>query len=252
MGDEPVPTTFGTVAASYAQARPGYPDALFDWLATQAPATHLAWDCAAGSGQASVGLAEHFDHVVATDASAGQIEQATAHPRIEYRVAPADGSRLPDASVDLVTVAQALHWLPRDAFYAEVRRVTRPRGVIAVWTYHWLTTGNAQVDAIVDELALSTLDAYWPPGREHVDNEYADLEFPFERIDAPAFEMSATWTRERLVTYLRSWSAASRYLAETGIDPVTAVDRALEPLWPAGEARAVRWPLTVLVGRVAS
>lgn len=251
MSDAGVPATFGTVAGSYAQARPGYPDALFDWLAAQAPARHLAWDCAAGSGQASVGLAAHFDHVVATDASAAQIAQAVPLSRIEYRVAPAEDSGLADASVDLITVAQALHWLPLDAFYAEVCRVSRPRALIAVWTYHWLTSGDAGIDAVVDDLALSTLDGYWPSGREHVDNEYADLSFPFERVDAPAFEMTAQWTRERLITYLRSWSATSRFVSETGTDPVVAVDAALAPLWPDDTVRQVRWPLTVLAGRVA-
>ena len=249
--DADLPGTFGNVADQYALARPGYPGALFAWLAEQAPATDVAWDCAAGSGQASVGLADHFARVIATDASEAQIQQATAHPRIEFRVAGAEASGLPDASVDLVTVAQALHWLPLEPFYSEVRRVSRRGGVIAVWTYHWLTTGDADIDAIVDELALQTLSGYWPAGREHVDNEYADLAFPFDRLDVPEFEMSEPWTPGRLATYLRSWSATARYVAETGVDPVSDVERRISNYWAANEAREVRWPLTVLAGRAA-
>lgn len=246
-----VPATFGGVADSYAAARPGYPAGLFAWLADIAPARDLAWDCGCGSGQASVGLADHFARVVATDASAGQIAAAAPHDRIEYRVAPAERSGLPDDSADLVTVAQALHWLPLDAFYAEVRRVARPGAAIAAWSYHWLTTGDERIDDVVDHLATGTLAGYWPAGREHVDNEYADLDFPFTRLDVPRFEMGQRWPLDRLLTYLRSWSSVARYRQAHGIDPVDAVAAELAPLWgDVTTERDVRWPLTILAGRV--
>src|SRR5687768_7980730 len=126
---------FSGVASGYATFRPRYPTALFDWLATVAPARDTAWDCAAGSGQATLALAERFGRVIATDASDAQLGSAPAHPRVEYRVATADVSGLPPASVDLVTVAQAVHWFDFDRFYDEVRRVARPGGIVAVWCY---------------------------------------------------------------------------------------------------------------------
>ena len=246
-----VPAAFGEVAESYARSRPGYPAALFDWVAQHSPALDLAWDVGAGSGQASVALAEHFAHVVATDASAGQIAQAVAHPRVEYRVADAEHSGLADASVDCVSVAQALHWLPFDAFYAEVRRVARPGALIAAWSYHWATTGVPEIDEIVENLSHRTLAGYWPAGREHVDSGYTTLPFPFERIDIPPFEMTAMWTLDRLLGYLRSWSATSRYIAAHGTDPVSEVEPALAAAWgdPA-TAREIHWPLAVLAAHV--
>ena len=72
---------------------------------------------------------------VATDASEEQIRHAQAHPRVEYRVAIAHASGLPPHSADLVTVAQALHWFDLPPFYAEVRRVLRPGGIVAAWCY---------------------------------------------------------------------------------------------------------------------
>ena len=108
---------FSHASDDYRRWRPGYPDELFAWLAAMAPSRAVAWDCATGSGQAAGGLAAHFARVVATDASAAQVAEAEAFGRVEYRVAPAEDSGLPDASVDLVTVAQALHWFEFERFF---------------------------------------------------------------------------------------------------------------------------------------
>ena len=126
---------FSGHAGVYAQARPDYPPALFEWLARQCAGRGLVWDAGCGNGQASVALAAHFDRVVASDPSAAQIAQAGAHPHVEYRVEAAEAPSLPDASVDLVTVAQAYHWFDHERFHAQVRRVAKPGAVIAVWTY---------------------------------------------------------------------------------------------------------------------
>src|SRR5690349_11550527 len=101
---------FSRQAPEYQRYRPHYPDALFAYLARVAPGQTLALDCGTGNGQAATGLAAHFAAVIATDASARQIANAEPHPRVTYRVAPANQSGLADHSVDLITVAQALHW----------------------------------------------------------------------------------------------------------------------------------------------
>ena len=124
---------FSTQSAAYAQFRPHYPEALIQYLADLAPARERAWDCATGNGQVAVELARFFTEVVATDASARQLEHATPHERVRYRVLPAEQTDFAPASFDLVTVAQALHWFDLDRFYAEVRRTLRPEGVITVW-----------------------------------------------------------------------------------------------------------------------
>src|SRR5690349_16043571 len=117
---QPFADHFSAIAPAYAAARPTYPPALFSWLAGQVPARRLAWDCAAGNGQATLALAELFETVLATDASAAQLAELPARANVQRRVAPAEASGLPDGSADLVTVAQALHWLPRSAFWREV------------------------------------------------------------------------------------------------------------------------------------
>ncbi|MCU0721242.1 MAG: class I SAM-dependent methyltransferase [Pirellula sp.] len=126
---------FGDAARSYAAYRPRYPTALVDVLVGLCSNTSCAWDCACGTGQLSVLLADRFNDVIATDASTAQIEQATPHPRVKYHVAVAESSHLPDSCCDLVAVAQAAHWLNLEKFYLEAHRVSKPEAVVALVTY---------------------------------------------------------------------------------------------------------------------
>ncbi len=242
---------FSAVAAHYADFRPSYPAALFAWLAAQCAGRTLAWDCGAGSGQASVALATHFARVHATDASADQIAHAERHPAVDYAISPAGHSGLADASADLVTVAQALHWFDLPAFYAEVQRVLKPGGVIAAWSYGVHTTEGDDVNALVRHFYESVVGPYWPPERRHVENGYRELPFPFARLVAPALTMQVQWPLARLLGYLGSWSATARLRQLQGSDPLPALERQLLPLWgnPA-QARTVSWPLSLLVGRL--
>jgi SAM-dependent methyltransferase len=246
---------FSAQAAAYATYRPAYPPALFEALAGLAPARRLAWDCGTGSGQAAVALAEWFDHVVATDASAGQIAHATPHARVAYRVARAEASGLAAATADLVTVAQALHWFDTGAFFAEAQRVLVPGGVIAAWTY-----GDAELDtpALADayrQFSDEVVGAYWPPERRLVHDGYRSIPFPFEELDGPPFTLEQQWTLDDLAGYVRTWSAVARYRAAHGGDPVGALVQRLAPHGcgpPDSLRRAVRWPFVLRLGRAAA
>lgn len=238
---------FSEHAACYASARPDYPAKLFAWLAQQAPSRESAWDCATGNGQAALGLAKHFKRVHATDASSQQIANARAHERVHYTVASAEHSNLPDARFDLITVAQAAHWFDLSAYYADVRRALKPRGMLAMWGYG-LTRINPEVDQIIDRFDEVMVGSYWPPERRHIDNAYEDLEFPFPRIDAPAFAMRKHWALIEFLTYIRSWSAVQRYQRERRSDPMDWLQRELEQVWGIHERRDVCWPLFILAG----
>src|SRR5512145_799814 len=140
---------FSEHSKQYAQYRPRYPNEIYAYLASLTPGHSLAWDCGTGNGQAAVGLADYFDKVHATDASAEQIALAYPHANVEYHVEPAEHVSLRDASADLVTVAVAIHWFNFDEFYREVRRVLKPDGVLAAWTYS-LTEISPQIDQLVN------------------------------------------------------------------------------------------------------
>jgi SAM-dependent methyltransferase len=244
---------FAPVSAPYAAFRPRYPRTLFTWLADIAPGHRLAWDCATGNGQAAVDLAAHFAQVVATDASEAQLSEAIPCPGVTYRCARAEASGLPDRSVDLVTVAQALHWLDLPRFYAEARRVLRPDGALAAWSYGLLAVKDDAVNACIRHDYHAIIAPYWPDERRHVDAGYRSLEFPFAEIRAPAIHMTASWTLQELLGYLRSWSASARYRAATGTDPIEGLKGRLMPIWGHPETRhAIVWPLFFRVGRASS
>ena len=239
---------FSAIADGYARYRPGYPPALYDWLASLPGRRELAWDCATGSGQAAVGLAGRFRRVAATDFSAAQIARAEARPGVEYRVAPADASGLPGSAVDLITVAQALHWFDLPAFYAEARRVLAPGGVVAAWCYNLLDAGP-RVNAVVGRYYSGVVGEYWPPERRLLEAGYRTLPFPFREVEPPRFEMTAEWTLGHLLGYLGTWSATERYRRVRGEDPLALVEPGLREAWGDPEqARRVRWPLYLRVG----
>jgi len=241
---------FSGHAEAYAASRPaGYPRELFEFLATLTPGRRRAWDCGTGNGQAALSLAETWEQVVATDASAEQLSHALPHPRIEYRLAPAEASGLADGSIDLVNVAQALHWFDFDRFYAEVRRVLVPGGALAVWTYN-LARITPDLDRWIDRLAEEIVGPYWPPERRWVDEEYRTVPFPFHEVPAPAFELRERWDLERFVRYLKTWSSSTRYQKATGRDAVEELREELTRAWgdPA-ELRTLRWPVYLRAGR---
>ena len=244
---------FSSQSADYAAFRPRYPAELFAYLALRVSRRELAWDCATGNGQAAVPLAQYFPKVVATDISATQIQNAERHERIEYRVARAIESGLPSGTVDLITVAQALHWFDLPGFYAEVERVLAPEGILSVWSY-----GSAAADApaltdCIARLEWDTLGSYWPSGRALVGEALRDLPFPFEEIESPAFRLEANWTIEQLMGYVRSWSATQRYVDERGNDPTPDFVRALREHWGDPASRhVIHWPFVLRLGRVPS
>ena len=240
---------FSRNASSYAAFRPRYPAALFAALANAVSRHDAAWDAGTGNGQAAVALADHFSHVVATDASAAQIAAAKPHERVEYRVARAEMSGLATGSIDLVTVAQALHWFDIPTFFAEVRRVVRSNGVVAAWTYGLMTI-DPTIDQIIADFENRKVGPYWPGARALVDTGYRTVDFPFEELSFPSFAIEQPMTLDTLTGYVRTWSSVARFVQAHGEDPVAPFIAEIAPWWGDRErTRIVSFPLTVRVGR---
>lgn len=240
---------FSGHAVDYARFRPRYPQRLFAEFAALCPTRQLAWDCGTGNGQAAVALAEHFDRVIATDASPQQIAAAEPHPKVNYRTSDAYDSGLADASTDLVTVAQALHWFDTPKFFAEVRRVLRPSGVIAVWCYGLQSLGEP-FDTVLRRFYSETVGADWPPERVLVEQGYRTLDFPFEELAPPVAQMEQPLSLDGLLNYLGTWSAVKRYEQRVGRSPMPQLEAELLALWgDRARPRPAVWPLSLRVGR---
>ena len=239
---------FSEHAAEYARHRPPYPATLFDYLASLVSRRTLAWDCATGNGQAAEGLEPYFERVVASDKGLQQVAQARPS-RVIYLGSAAEAAPLRAASVDLLTVAQAIHWFDFEPFYREARRVVASSGVIAVSTYTLLRV-NPAVDRVVWRLYHQVVGSYWPPERRWVEDQYRTLPFPFAEEVPPTFVMEQCWNLDEMAGYLATWSACRRFFSATGRDPVRLVMAEFEDAWGHPEVkRPVRWPLHLRIGR---
>lgn len=242
---------FSEQAQEYARHRPTYPAAMFAYLASLAPTRELAWDCGTGNGQAAVALAEEFEHVVATDASASQIENAFPHERVEYRVEPSEQTTIPTGTVDLVTVGTAVHWFDFDRFYAEVRRAAKTNAILAVWTYSFPVIAPA-IDRWIENFYYVTLKGFWPERIRYLEQRYETLPFPFEEIQPPAFQMEADWSLHSLVGFLSSWSAVRKLVDARGEAAFEAQVEELTGIWgEPSEEKKIRWPLHFRIGRIS-
>jgi SAM-dependent methyltransferase len=241
---------FSDTAKLYAGSRPTYPGALFQAFAELAPCRQSAWDCGTGNGQAAIGFAEFFDSIEATDASSEQIAHAQPHPRVHYRVALAEASGLADQSVDLVSVAQALHWFDLDRFFAEVQRVARPNAVVTVYGYTWFYL-SPMLDALTERWLLQPVQSYWSANNRLLWDGYRTIDFPFEDLAAPCLAIHLWWTLDQLFDYYLTWSAPRRKISADGDSFVGAARLAFESAWgDSKQPRHVVMPLTVRVGRV--
>jgi SAM-dependent methyltransferase len=241
---------FSQLSSRYAEYRPRYPAGLFDAIAAASPRRGRLWDCATGSGQAAVPLAARFATVVATDASRQQLRSAMPHRRVRYLSARAEAVPLRERWADVVTVAQALHWLDLAAFYAEVRRVLLPGGLFVAWTYGAQRVDDAAIDAVVEDFYDRVVGPYWAPERALVEAGYRTLDFPFDEVAIASPPMMGHWTLGQLLGYVSTWSAVAKCRDVTGLDPMLELEARLERLWgDAARPRPIEWPITVRAGR---
>ncbi|VAV88095.1 SAM-dependent methyltransferases [hydrothermal vent metagenome] len=240
---------FSTQSKGYSKFRPSYPRELYSYLSGLCTSHDLVWDCATGTGQAARGLSPFFDRIIATDGSAQQVAKAEGPQNITFCVATAEESGLEASSVDLVTVAQALHWFAHDDFFQEAKRILKPGGILAVWTYNLLGI-DQDIDRIVRLLYTKVIGEYWPPERALVDENYGSIDFPFQEIAVPDFNMTASWRLDDLLGYLSTWSAVVRYKADKGRDPIEQIRSELSAVWGDDiDEHTVNWPLSFHIGQ---
>jgi SAM-dependent methyltransferase len=241
---------FSDRASAYAQFRPNYPVELVEYIVSFVKEKELAWDCGTGNGQSAKLLSHYFQKVFATDISEKQLGNAHKEPNIVYAAEPAEKTSLADRSVDLITVAQAIHWFNFQGFYAEVNRVAKPGAVIAVWMYRLLHVSKG-IDEIIAEHHYETLKDFWDPERKYVDDDYAGIPFPFPEVKTSAFSIEVNWSLEELQGYLNTWSALQKFMAVHSFDPVDEVMNKIKQHWGNSAKRKIIFPIHVKLGIIA-
>ena len=240
---------FSVDAKLYSTARPSYPDALISFLLSITTNYNLVWDVGTGNGQLAVLLAPYFESIVATDISKEQLANAVPKANIKYIVQPAEKSHFKDQSVDLITIAQAVHWFDFDLFYTEAKRVLTPNGIIAVVGYPLIKVDN-QVDEVINYLHDDILGSYWDPETRYLDENYTTLPFPFEEIQLPEIIPHYEWSLDQLIAFLYTWSGLRHYINKNDTDPMVEVIKLLKNAWGQVESKKVYFPVIGRIGKV--
>jgi len=238
---------FSSVALNYSKFRPGYPKELMDFIMIHCKHRHDAWDCGTGNGQVAKELASRFDKVIATDISKQQLDQAFQAPNIEYRLESSEHCSIEDQSLDLITVAQAIHWFDFDGFYKQVMRVLKPEGILAVWAYNNPVLEGRLQDCLM-EIYEDALGPYWDPERQYITDGYANIPFPFKEIDCPPFSICYNWTREHFTGYISTWSALKHYVEKNKTDLMPWIDETLKRDWPDQTIKPIYFPCHLRIG----
>ncbi|XP_059651104.1 uncharacterized protein LOC132298751 [Cornus florida] len=254
-------------AKLYSKSRPGYPQALFQFIASKTPKHDLAWDVGTGSGQAAKSLAGIYKNVIGTDTSQKQLDFATKLPNVRYQYTPPNMSIAElehcvaaRASVDVVTVAQALHWFHLPTFYKQVNTVLKkPHGVIAAWTYT-VPEVNDTIDSIFRRLYFDESRPYCTPGRELIADKYRSIDFPFEPVDGAdhtgpfEFKTERLMDLEEYLAYKKSGSAYQTAL-EKGVELLKddVIDE-FKRAWceDGNDRKVVKFPVYLRIGKVGN
>jgi len=239
---------FSAHSKQYATFRPTYPKELYDFIFTHVKKFNNAWDCGTGNGQVARDLSSRFKNVFATDISEGQLANAYQANNIFYSKA-GETTNFPDQSIDLITVAQAIHWFDIPKFYEEVKRVAGPDALLAVWGYSLLNI-TPEIDELILHFYTQTVGPYWDVERKLIDQQYKTIPFPFVEIPAPEFKFSFDWTLNEFEGYINTWSSVQKYIKANQVNPVDELIKKIRPLWKNKRQR-INFPLFLRLGKLS-
>ncbi|KAJ0582630.1 putative trans-aconitate 3-methyltransferase [Helianthus annuus] len=250
-------------AKQYWKTRPGYPQQLFDFIASKTPCHDFVWDVGTGNGQAAVSLASIYKSVMGTDTSKNQLEFAPKIPNVRYECTSPNISMFEleekigiESSVDLVTVASALHWFDHDAFYSQVKWILKkPNGVFAAWCYTDPKIDD-EFDPVFKKFYVES-KPYWEKARGFVDDKYSSIKFPFDPVDGCdhtgpfEFETKQMMNLDGFFMYIRSWSAYQT-AKDKGVELLS--DRVIEEFRNAWKEdtnveKCVTYPIYLRIGK---
>lgn len=221
---------YSTSPALYRDCRPSYGSEIYSHISSLLKDNQKAWDCACGSGQATIEVAKFVDYVIGTDPDPSQLEKGAIAGNVDYLRASETVETFGEESIDLVTVATGIHWINRPKFYKEVERVLKKGGVLATWGYTGVDL-NSEIDAVIKGIVKTHLMPYYPKEILIAFNGYQDIELPMNKIQSPNFDVVHNWDFEKLMNYIQSFTAMQRYLKTHGKSAVSLFRDELLEAW---------------------
>ena len=235
----------------YAQYRPRYNDEVVKSVASRVENKDLYLDVAcgilffiyikiyvliffvfnSGSGQLTSLLSKHFVKTVGVDRSFEQLKYSGSSQNVKFIAGDAFHLPVADNAVDLLTVAQGLHWLvPHEKFFKEVNRVLKPNGVFAAVGYTVCTLLNENLEQnfkhYYDNILGSRKEpgedgCFWDISRPSLDSLYSDVEFPYtETLQRNRYFHRVAMPVDDFFEYLRTMSAYRSLLNKGVADPL--------------------------------
>ncbi|EGC38633.1 hypothetical protein DICPUDRAFT_53210 [Dictyostelium purpureum] len=208
----------GKVSSLYKQYRLPYPSDVYAVILNHIDPLRRDFcvDIGCGNGQATHELAKVFKKVIGVDPSQGQIDECdkSMSPNVDFIQSKGeDLSFLDDHSVDLITVAQAVHWLDLDRFFKECKRVLKKTGAIVMWCYRIIDLKNNQkAKEIHENHYFNTLKDYWAPEIKMIDNEYRDIKPPFDIVERVSLNYTIKLSINHFINIYKTWSGYNSYL----------------------------------------
>jgi ubiquinone/menaquinone biosynthesis C-methylase UbiE len=256
---------FSCQSKEYSKFRPTYPEEMYEWLTSRMNCTNLAIDFATGNGQNAVGLSDYFSHVIGVDISQKQLDSAYKRPNIKYINLAAEKYKeeCREGSVDLVTIAQGLHFLDINKFIKKCSGLLKPGGIFFAFAYIYpQCKDNHYVNTFLDYYYYDVLADYWEDFRKIVNRKYVDIVLPddFLKLDCSSMpenckKIEKIWSKDDLINYMKTWTAFQSMLK---IDPdvyayhMSNIDIELNELFSRKASMKFEFELFFLCGKKIS
>ncbi|XP_059159776.1 putative methyltransferase DDB_G0268948 [Physella acuta] len=214
-----------TFAKMYAAFRPSYPQEVYDKIMSyhlERPGSppcdqQLAVDVCCGTGQSTLPLTKYFGKVTGVDISEDQVrEMPTDVKNLKAVVSSAEDLYfLESGSVHLVTIATSLHWVNRDKFFDEARRVLKPGGTFVAYSYWFDQLANNEAETFMKKMLHTVFGKYLTSRLDVMENKYATIKFPFSHIKRyDGIKIPAEMTLKEYIGYIASFHYINLYLRD--------------------------------------
>ncbi|XP_061186172.1 putative methyltransferase DDB_G0268948 [Saccostrea echinata] len=242
----------------YHKFRPTYPPEMYEFISEYSKSgtgtLDTAVDVGCGTGISTIPLCKYFQKVTGVDVSETQIKTARMvhkQSNVSFFISRAEQMEfLSDCSVDLVTVAQTMHWLEMEPFYKEVIRILKPRGSIVIYGYGNGTLNKSEGNLVIEKFFNHDLEEFWDSRSRHADNFYQNMYLPFSGWERKSdFFIQNKWSANEVVGYLSTWSSCRKYLKKNPKSGrLDEIQQQLIDIYN-GQKITITWPMVVFVGR---